>query len=50
MIDLVDKNKDYKLDQEEFTELLRPELVPFSKGLNIFSYPKQIIYDNVLDC
>ncbi|XP_022320939.1 follistatin-related protein 1-like isoform X1 [Crassostrea virginica] len=32
MIDLVDKNKDYKLDQEEFTELLRPELVPFSKG------------------
>lgn len=32
MIDQVDKNKDYKLDQTEFTDLLKPELVPFSKG------------------
>lgn len=33
MIDQVDKNKDYKLDQTEFTDLLKPELVPFSKGM-----------------
>ncbi|XP_061184666.1 follistatin-related protein 1-like isoform X1 [Saccostrea echinata] len=32
MIDMVDSNKDYKLDQTEFTELLKPELIPFSKG------------------
>lgn len=39
MIDLVDKNKDYKLDQTEFTELLKPELVPFSKGMK---YPLNV--------
>ncbi|XP_056010365.1 follistatin-related protein 1-like [Ostrea edulis] len=32
MIDTVDKDKDYKLDQTEFTELLKPELIPFSRG------------------
>lgn len=35
MIDQVDKNKDYKLDQTEFTDLLKPELVPFSKGMTL---------------
>lgn len=34
MIDTVDKDKDYKLDQTEFTELLKPELIPFSRGKN----------------
>lgn len=42
MIDLVDKNKDYKLDQTEFTELLKPELVPFSKGMK---YPLTVVKD-----
>lgn len=40
MIDLEDKNKDYKLDQTEFTELLKPELVPFSKGMK---YPLTVV-------
>lgn len=47
MIDQVDKNKDYKLDQTEFTDLLKPELVPFSKGMTLPFNNVKFLFSNV---